>query len=117
MQPSSSGWSQVGDGSFHTTPSELVRWADNYRTGAVGGDRLLEATTSGAVPIGPGYGKYGAGIEIAEDGALSHLGGWSGFVTAFGITGDRETAIAVSCNSDAADLGTIAEGLRIIWAS
>ena|GEM_PF-5009247 len=25
-------WMQVGDGSIYTTPSELVRWADNYRT-------------------------------------------------------------------------------------
>src|SRR5262249_29716666 len=35
-----SPWEQIGDGGIQTSPSELVRWADNYRTGKVGGPTL-----------------------------------------------------------------------------
>lgn len=108
------GWLQVGDGSVYTTPSELVRWADNYRTGEVGGAALLAAQTAGAVEVGNGL-KYGAGIEVAPDGALSHLGGWEGYVTVFGISADRSTSIAVICNSVEASAVAVAEGLKAIW--
>ena len=108
------GWLQVGDGSIYTTPSELVRWADNYRIGEVGGGALLEAQTAGAVDTGAGT-KYGAGIEVAPDGALSHSGGWEGYVTMFGVSADKSTAIAVMCNSTDANAEAVAEGLRAIW--
>jgi CubicO group peptidase (beta-lactamase class C family) len=108
-------WLQVGDGAIHSTPTQLVLWADNYRTGTVGGDSLLAAQTADAVDTG--YGSlYGAGIEIAPDGSLSHVGGWAGYVTLFGISADRSTAIAVMCNSVDTDAGAIAEDLRSIWA-
>ena len=58
---------------------------------------------------------YAAGVEVAADGSLSHLGGWAGFVTIFGITADRSTAIAVMCNSTDANAGAVAEGLRALW--
>lgn len=112
-QPVSAAWTQVGDGSVYASPSELVRWANNYRTGDVGGQRLLDAQVDDAAPTGRS--DYGAGIEIAPDGSLSHLGGWAGVVTVFGITADRHSSIAVSCNSVEADAGAIAEGLRRIW--
>lgn len=108
------GWLQVGDGSIYTTPSELVRWADNYRTGELGGSAVLEAQVAGAVDTGEGT-KYGAGIEVAADGSLSHLGGWEGYVTVFGVSADKSTAIAVMCNSTEADAIAIAEGLRALW--
>jgi CubicO group peptidase (beta-lactamase class C family) len=49
---SHTAWEQVGDGAIHTTPSQLVRWADNYRTGKVGGSELLRAQLAGAVETG-----------------------------------------------------------------
>ena len=117
-EPTPSRWTQVGDGSIHTTPAELARWADQYRTGAVGGAEVLEAVVAGAVPTGdPDGSRYGAGLQIAADGALSHLGGWSGFVTLFGVTADRGTSIAVSCNSAEVDAARVATGLRAIWTS
>jgi CubicO group peptidase (beta-lactamase class C family) len=113
-----SGWIQVGDGSVFTTPSNLALWADNYRTGAVGGKALLEAVIEDAVPTGsPDGSRYGAGIQVGPDGALSHVGGWAGYVTVFGVTADRSTAIALSCNSPDVAAGLLAEGLRVIWAS
>ncbi len=33
-------WEPIGDGALQTTPSELVRWADNYRKPRVGGPSI-----------------------------------------------------------------------------
>jgi CubicO group peptidase (beta-lactamase class C family) len=114
---SGSLWTQIGDGSVYTTPSELARWAGNYRSGPVGGEVLLKATTQDAVATGsPDGSRYGAGIQIGADGALSHLGGWAGYVTVFGVTADRSTAIVLSCNSPDVAASQVAEGLLTIWA-
>lgn len=57
----SSAWEQIGDGAVQTTPSQLVRWADNYRTGEVGGPKLLDAQLAGAVETEQGGGdRHGA---------------------------------------------------------
>lgn len=88
-------WEQIGDGGIQTTPSQLARWADNYRTGSVGGLKLLEAQLAGAVETEPGGGdRYGAGIVSRADGTLDHAGAWAGFVTAFHISSDRRTSVA-----------------------
>jgi len=108
-------WTQLGDGSVHATASQLVRWADNYRTGAVGGRQLLRGQTEQAVATVPGGGRYGAGIAINPDNTLSHEGAWGGFTTLFGVSADRRTSIAVSCNTPAADIGAIATALQRIW--
>ncbi|WP_137148594.1 serine hydrolase [Mycolicibacterium sp. CR10] len=114
--PSRSGWEQVGDGSIKTTPSQLVRWADNYRTGALGGRRLLDAQLAGAVDTDEGTGdRYGAGINVYADGTLGHDGSWAGFVSDFGISADRRAAVAVSCNTDAQDPTAIAAALGELW--
>lgn len=53
-QVADSAWEQIGDGTIQTMPSQLVYWADNYRTGIVGGPELLDAQLSGAVDTEPG---------------------------------------------------------------
>ena len=109
-------WEQVGDGGIQTTPSQLVRWADNYRTGRLGGQGLLDSQLAGAADTGSGDGdRYGAGIFVLPDGSLDHDGSWAGYVTAFHVSADRRTAVAVSCNTDAQDPGAIAEELEGIW--
>jgi CubicO group peptidase (beta-lactamase class C family) len=111
-----SAWEQIGDGAIQTTPSQLVRWADNYRTGKVGGPKLLEAQLAGAVQTDPGGDdRYGAGIYILGDGQLSHDGSWSGSVTAFHVSEDRRTSIAISCNTGDQDPEAIAEELAKFW--
>ncbi|MFI5508990.1 serine hydrolase domain-containing protein [Mycobacterium sp. NPDC051804] len=114
---SNSAWEQVGDGGVQTTPSQLVRWADNYRTGKLGGQRLLDAQVEGAVETGSGDGdRYGAGIFVYPDGSLDHDGSWAGFVSSFQISADRHTSIAVACNTDTQDPVAIAGELGDIWA-
>jgi CubicO group peptidase (beta-lactamase class C family) len=111
-----SGWEQVGDGGIQTTPSQLVYWADNYRTGRVGGPKLMEAQLAGAVPTEPGGGhRYGAGIYSLANGMLDHDGAWGGFVTAFRVSKDRTTSLAISCNTDKQDPEALADSLGKLW--
>lgn len=112
-----SAWTQVGDGAVVASPSALAAWAaEAYGATRLGDRPLSEAVADDAVPIGDGS-AYGAGIVVAPDGALSHLGGWAGHSTLFGVSGDRRTVIVVSCNSAEAPLGLLGEGLRRVWAS
>jgi CubicO group peptidase (beta-lactamase class C family) len=111
-----SGWEQVGDGGIQTTPSQLVEWADNYRTGRVGGPKLLDAQLAGAVPTGSGGGdRYGAGIYLLANGKLDHSGAWGGFITAFRVSKDRTTSLAISCNTDKQDAEALADLLGRLW--
>lgn len=116
LRVAGSNWEQVGDGAVQTTPSQLVSWADNYRTGKVGGPRLLEEQLAGAVPIGPhATVRYGAGIYLAADGGLDHDGAWAGYVAAFRVSKDRATAVAVSCNTDDQGAEALAASIAKNW--
>jgi CubicO group peptidase (beta-lactamase class C family) len=111
-----SAWEQIGDGAVQATPGQLVQWADNYRAGRVGGPRLLDEQLSGAVEIGPGIPvRYGAGIYIKADGTLDHDGASSGFVTAFHVSKDRLTSVAVSCNTDDQIPNALADSIAKLW--
>jgi CubicO group peptidase (beta-lactamase class C family) len=111
-----SAWEQIGDGAVQATPSQLVQWADNYRTGRVGGPGLLEAQLARAVEIGPGIPvHYGAGIYIKADGTLDHDGASTGFVTAFRVSKDRLTSVAVSCNTDDQAPEALANAIAKLW--
>lgn len=112
--PTLSAWEQIGDGSIQTAASQLVRWADNYRTGKVGGRELLDAQLAGAVGTPEGD-RYGAGIYEYADGTLGHDGAWGGFVTEFRISPDRRRSVAVSCNTDSQDPASIADALTRVW--
>ncbi|WP_420891212.1 serine hydrolase domain-containing protein [Mycobacterium riyadhense] len=115
-QVADSPWEQIGDGGIQTTPTQLVRWADNYRTGKVGGPQLLNEQLAGAVETEPGGGdRYGAGILSLANGMLDHDGAWAGFVTAFRISSDRRTSVAISCNVDKQDPEAMADTLGRIW--
>jgi CubicO group peptidase (beta-lactamase class C family) len=115
-QVADSPWEQVGDGSIQTTPSQLVRWADNYRTGTVGGKKLLDDQLAGAVETEPGgANRYGAGIYLMSNGTLDHDGAWGGFVTAFRVSADRAKALSVGCNTDKQDAEALADSLAKLW--
>ena len=119
LKPSNTAWVIFGPGSIVTTPSELVRWADNYRQAQVGGPDLLAAVTAGATPVSSAAdaSRYGAGILEATDGSLEHDGGIWGQRGYFAVAPDRHTAIAVDCNrdDDEALIEQLATGLRAAW--
>lgn len=121
--PNSSPWKQYGDGSVQTTPGEMVRWADNYRTGRIGGPQLLAGVTQGAVSVGDALrargiaeGRYGAGILVLPDKGLVHRGDWEGFHSTFKVSPDRDTAVTVVCNVDSPDHFRAANQLLDIWS-
>ncbi|HEY5978744.1 MAG TPA: serine hydrolase domain-containing protein [Microlunatus sp.] len=103
-----------GASGIRATPTELVGWADNYRTGTVGG-QLVTAPESTAVSGGFEDSRYGFGILISPDLTLWHSGDTGGFHTAFGVSADRAWALAVACNSVGLDPWTIFEPLGEIW--
>ena len=112
-------WEQVGDGAIQTTPAELARWGDNYRTAEVGGADWQAAVLAEAVAMPPGPGgekyRYGAGISQDEDGWLGHPGHWEGFVTSFWVSPDRATTLAVACNKEF-DTTDLTRSLLDLWA-
>jgi CubicO group peptidase (beta-lactamase class C family) len=113
-EPGGTRWEVNGDAGIQTTPSELVRWADNYRTGELGGSRLLADALpeDRAVP-------YGAGIVEDDDGSLWHGGGTPGHLTEFFVSADRRTGIATACNGDRgsqSSINQLARALRTEWA-
>jgi CubicO group peptidase (beta-lactamase class C family) len=115
-QVADSAWEQIGDGAIQTTPSQLVYWADNHRTGIVGGHELLDAQLSGAVETEPGGAdRYGAGIFLMANGTLLHGGAWAGFVTSFRISRNRLTSLAISCNTDKQDPEALADSIGKLW--
>ena len=81
----------------------------------MGGRKLLDAQLAGAVETEPGGDRYGAGIGLFADGTLGHDGGWAGFVTAFRVSKDRRTSLAISCNTDDLDWQEMANELWQLW--
>jgi CubicO group peptidase (beta-lactamase class C family) len=103
-------WSNYGHSGIITTPSELARWGDQYRTG----DIVQEDFAAGAVDEGKGE-LYGAGIDIEVDGDLNHTGRFGGYISDFTVSADRRTVIAVSCNGHLANRFPLADALWEIW--
>ncbi len=108
-------WQAVGEGSLQTTPSELVRWADQYRRPVVGGPSLLTAQLADPVPTWPGGPLYAAGINIGSLGQLWHPGSWIGYLSQFEVSPDRTRSLAVFCNSWNLDMGPVVQPLMDLW--
>ena len=107
-------WDGTGATGIRTTPGEAR---------PVGGrvpDRhhRREARTEparGAVDGAFDDSHYGLGIMITPDNVLWHGGEAGGFHSIFGISADRETAVAVTCNSISIEPYDIAGPLIEIW--
>lgn len=111
-------YQQVGDAGIQTTPGELVRWADNYRTGKVGGAAFTHAVLRGAADTRLGDGvRYGAGIARLPDGSLWHNGVLAGFLTDLWVSKDRRISVAISCNRDGLDTAGMRDAISSIWSS
>ena len=105
-------WEPIGDGALQTAPSELVKWADNYRKPRVGGPRLLAAQLGNSVEIFPGGPRYGAGLFIGGNGQFGHGGDWLGFESSFQVSADHTRSMAVTGNS--CDINSVAGQLSAI---
>jgi CubicO group peptidase (beta-lactamase class C family) len=109
-------WDASGGAGIQSRVSDLVRWADNYRTGKLGGAALLHAQLAHAVDIGDGDGtRYGAGMFIPSDGSLVHGGEYGGFHTLLRVSPDRQQELVVACNLFDADIEAIGEKLGALW--
>lgn len=106
------GWTAYGAIGIFTTPSELVRWGDQYRAG----DIIQDDFSVGAADEGTGE-FYAAGMDIEPDGDLNHNGRFGGYVSTFTVSADRETTIAVMCNGHAANRFGVADALWAIWSA
>jgi CubicO group peptidase (beta-lactamase class C family) len=100
-----SPWQQLGDGGIQITPTELLKWASQYAEATIGGPGMAELRTD-MVPTGEAGlpAEYGYGImKIDLDGqtAMTHSGGWGGFVTSFITVPDEALAVAGTCNAGA----------------
>ncbi|WP_309708696.1 serine hydrolase domain-containing protein, partial [Pseudolysinimonas sp.] len=105
------GWTAFGAIGIFTTPSELVRWGDQYRAGEI----IQDDFAVGASDEGTGE-LYAAGMDIETDGDLNHNGRFGGYTSTFTVSADRETTIAVMCNGHAANRFGLADALWAIWA-
>lgn len=106
--PGTTNWEQVGDGAVWSSVTDLLRWADNLQTFAVGGEALREGLlTPGPVPDEEGFG-YGGGLTIG-DGIIEHSGGWAGFSSDLLVEPATGTAVVVLCNRDDPDPYDLAE--------
>ncbi len=108
-------WEVLGPAGIQATPSDLVRWADNYRTGTVGGPALLKAQVANTVDTNVEGKRYGAGIAVEPGGSLWHNGEWGAFHTVFTVSPDRSTAVAASCNREDLDPQKLSDQLEAIW--
>lgn len=112
QQLQEAGWTSYGHTGLITTPSELVRWGDQYREGDLIGPEALQ----GAVEENDGSGDYyAAGINIQPDGDLAHSGRMGGFISVLTVSADRDTVIAVACNGHLMNRTPINEALWDIW--
>jgi CubicO group peptidase (beta-lactamase class C family) len=112
LQLQEAGWTSYGHTGIITTPSELVRWGDQYRAG----DIIQDDFAVGAVEENDGSGDfYAAGINLQPDGDLAHTGRMGGFVSDFVVSSDRQTVIAVACNGHLSNRFPIADALWAIW--
>ena len=110
MQLQESGWTAYGHSGIITTPSELVRWGDQYRAGTI----IQDDFSVGAVDEGAGE-LYAAGMDIEPDGDLNHTGRMGGYITDFTVASDRHYVIAVMCNGHASDRWGVTDALWAIW--
>lgn len=107
-------WDAAGAAGIQARPADLVQWADNYRTGTIGGQDLLQAQAKDTVDTGDGS-RYGAGILTMADGSLTHNGEYGGFHTLFYVSPDRTREIAVACNLAEINVNEIGQKLAELW--
>ena len=115
-----SQWAQQGDGAVQSTTSDLLRWADEWRTAEVLGDELRDRMQE---PVRLDDGEtiaYGAGLSLDTDDngrrVVAHDGAWAGFTSDLRLYPDDGVAVVVLCNIDGfEEIDDLTSDLADIW--
>jgi CubicO group peptidase (beta-lactamase class C family) len=98
-----SNWEQTGDGAVFTTVGDLFRWSRNFTTGAVGGEKLLQAMAArGSLDDGTTI-DYGMGLLFSEEKGektVSHSGAWAGYRADLLRIPERDLVVICLANRD-----------------
>lgn len=98
--------SLAGNGGLFTTPSDLLRWEENFVKPRVGSPATLRAMETATPLTGGGSSAYGFGLQIADyrgRRTFGHGGGDPG-TSAYTLRfPDDGLAVAVTCNLDDID--------------
>lgn len=105
----------MGATGVRATAGDMIRWADDYRTGTVGGPALLVDQWKDAVDTGIESTRYGAGMFRFPDGTVRNNGEFGGYRSSFAVSPDRERSVAVLCNQARAKSDILLESLTFIW--
>ncbi|MBL9078225.1 MAG: beta-lactamase family protein [Planctomycetes bacterium] len=109
-----SNWEQTGDGAVFTTVGDLLRWARNFGSGAVGGDALRDAMARpGTLDDGTAI-DYGTGLVFGDlDGVatVSHGGAWAAYRAELLRVPSADLVVICLCNRDDLDPSTICAGI------
>ncbi|MEJ1964972.1 MAG: serine hydrolase domain-containing protein [Gammaproteobacteria bacterium] len=94
-------WEQVGDGQVHTTVGDLLRWAENFHTAAIGGPGVIrQMLETGTLASGEPL-DYAAGVRVGRYRGLPtvrHSGSWAGYRAHLLLFPEQRLAVAVLCN-------------------
>lgn len=115
----SSSWRQTGDGAVHSTPTDVLRWAEVFiepTTGddVVGSPEWVELMLQPGEVADDGT-DYAFGLTV-DDSMISHSGSWIGYGSYLVIHPDAGTAVAISCNIDGFDADSLGDALLDIWS-
>ncbi|WP_137846123.1 serine hydrolase domain-containing protein [Microbacterium sp. 2FI] len=109
-------WVLTGAGFVTMTLSDLARWGDQLREPSLlRAETLADALSNGA-PIDDGS-TYGPGLFVWPDGTLVHSGDGAGHHTAFGVSADRHTTVAIACNQNGIDMDGLFTDLAETWVT
>jgi len=109
----------VGNSGLFTTVGDLLRWEQNFTDPRVGDAALVREMETPVIATGwSDTSRYGFGVEIAQHRGLrtvAHGGGDDGVRSYVMRYPERRLAIAILCNRDDMDPGSVARSIAEIF--
>jgi CubicO group peptidase (beta-lactamase class C family) len=107
-----------GSSSFWTTSDDMAKWLINFETAAVGGSNaMMLMQTKGGLTSGRTL-DYGFGLvldKFHDLDAVSHGGGWEGFVSAVLYIPAKHFGVAVLSNRGETNAERLTRQIAEIW--
>jgi CubicO group peptidase (beta-lactamase class C family) len=113
-----SDWEQTGDGSVLTTIEDLIKWDQNFYTGAVGGPAVLAAMVKPGTLANGKVLDYASGLFIGEYRGLKtveHGGAWAGYRAQLLRFPTEHVSFACLCNLGSADPDGMAQRVADVY--